>query len=83
MMLSRWAKAYGIIDYTPNSKAEEDYVRRWIFEHRELLHNVQTNDRTFTFKAINAVIGEFNRAIDMFIEEDLHLQEMEAYFNEH
>lgn len=83
MTLSRWAKAYGIIDYTPDSKAEEDYVRCWIFDHRELLHNVQTNDRTFTFKAINAVIGEFQRALDMFKEEDLHLQEMEAYFNEH
>lgn len=83
MTLSRWAKAYGIIDYTPNSKPEEDFVRRWIFDHRELLHNVQTNDRTFTFKAINVVIGEFNRALDMFKEEDLHLQEMEVYFNEH
>lgn len=83
MTLSRWAKAYGIIDYTPDSKAEEDFVRRWIFDHRELLHNVQTYDKTFTFNAINAVIGDFNRAIEMFKQEDLHLQEMEAYFNEH
>ena len=83
MNISRWATQYVIIDYTPGSEAEADFVRRWIFYHRELLYNVQTNDRTFTFKAINAVIGEFQRALDMFKEEDLPLQEMEAYFNEH
>lgn len=83
MNISRWATQYAIIDYTPGSDAEKYFVRRWIFDHRELLHNVQVNGNTFTFKAINSVIGEFERALDMFKQEDLHLQEMEAYFNEH
>ena len=83
MTISRWATQYAIIDYTPGTDAEEDFVRRWIFDHRDLLHNVQVNEKTFTFKAINSVIGDFERDLDMFKEEDLHLQEMEAYFNEH
>lgn len=83
MTISIWATQYAIIDYTPSSDAETYFVRRWIFGHRELLHNVQVNGNTFTFKAINAVIGEFERALDIFKQEDLHLQEMEAYFNEH
>lgn len=83
MTISRWATQYAIIDYTPSSDAETYFVRRWIFDRRELLHNVQVNGNTFTFKAINSVIGEFERALDLFKEEDLHLQEMEAYFNEH
>lgn len=83
MNIHRWAIQYAIIDYTPGSEPETDFVRRWIFDHRELLHNVQVNGSTYSFKAINAVIGEFQRAMDTFKEEDLHLQEMEAYFNEH
>lgn len=83
MTISRWATQYAIIDYTPSSEAEKDFVRRCIFEHRELLHNVQVNGDTFTFKAINSVIGDFERDLDMYKEEDLNLQEMEAYFNEH
>lgn len=83
MTIHRWAIQYAIIDYTPGSEAEEDFARRWIFEHRDLLHNVQVNGSTYTFKAINSVIGDFQRELDMFKEEDLHLQEMEAYFNEH
>ena len=83
MNISRWATQYAIIDYTPGSEAEEDFARRWIFEHRDLLHNVHVNGSTITFKAINSVIGDFERELDTFKEEDLMLQEMEAYFNEH
>lgn len=83
MTISRWATQFAIIDYTPSSEAETYFVRRWIFDHRELLHNVRVNEKIFTFKAINSVIGDFDRALDMFKQEDLHLQEMEAYFNEH
>ena len=83
MTISRWATQYAIIDYTASSEAEKYFVKRWIFEHREILHNVQVNGDTFTFKAINSAIGDFERALDLFKEEDLHLQEMEAYFNEH
>lgn len=83
MIISRWATQYAIIDHTPTSEAETDFVRRWIFDHRDLLHNVQVNEKTFTFKAINSVIGGFERDLDMYKKEDLHLQEMEAYFNEH
>lgn len=83
MTISRWATQYAIIDYTPTSVAETYFVRRWIYEHREFLHNVQVNDKTFTFKAINCVIGEFDRALDIYKAEDLHLKEMEEYFNEH
>lgn len=83
MTISRWATQYAIIDYTPSSEAEKVFVKRWIFEHREILHNVQVSGDTFTFKAINSAIGDFERALDLFKEEDLHLQEMEAYFNEH
>ena len=71
MNISRWAKQYAIIDYTPGSEAETEFVRRWIFDHRDLLHNVQVNEKTFTFKAINSVIGDFERDLDMFKEEDL------------
>lgn len=83
MTISRWATQYAIIDYTPTSEAETDFVRCWISEHRECLHNVKVNEKTFTFKAINSVIGDFERDLNMYKEEDLHLQEMEAYFNEH
>ena len=83
MTISRWATQYAIIDYTTSSEAEEDFVRNWIYDHSDLLHNVQVNEKTYTFKVINSVIGDFERDLDMFIEEDLHLQEMEAYFNEH
>lgn len=83
MTISRWATQYAIIDYTPTSEAETDFVRRWIFEHRELLHNVKVNEKTFTFKAINSVIGDFERELDLYKKEDARLQEMEAYFNEH
>lgn len=83
MTISRWATQYAIIDYTPNSAAETDFVRRWIFENRDVVHNVKTNGRTYTFKAINSVIGEFERVLYAFKVEDLHLQEMEEYFNEH
>ena len=82
MNISRWASQYSIIDYTPSSEAEIDFVRRWIFDHRDLLHNVQVNEKTYTFKAINSVIGHFEHDLYMFKEEDLHLQEMEAYFND-
>ena len=83
MTISRWATQYAIIDYTPSSEAEADFVLRWIFDHREFLHNVKVNEKTFTFKAINSVIGDFERELDLYKEEDVHLQEMEAYFNEH
>lgn len=83
MTISRWATQYSIIDYTTGNKAEENFVRRWIYEHRQFLHNVQVNGSTFTFKAINAVIADFDRAIDVYKKEDIMLQEMEAYFNEH
>ena len=83
MNISRWAIQYAIIDYTPSSEAEADFVRRWIFENRDLLHNVRVNEKTFTFKATNFVIGYFERDLYRYKEEDLHLQEMEAYFNEH
>ena len=83
MNISRWATQYAIIDYTPSSEADSDFVQRWIFEHWEILHNVKVNEKTYTFTAINSLIGDFERELDMFKKEDLHLQEMEAYFNEH
>lgn len=83
MNISRWAKQYAVIDYTPGSEAETDFVRRWIFDHKKLLNHVQVNEKTLSFLARNSVIGEFERDLYMFRVEDLHLQEMEAYFNEH
>ena len=83
MTISRWATQYAIIDYTPGSEAEIDFVRRWIYDHGEFLHNVKVNEKTFTFKAINSVVAHFERDLDRYKKEDLHLQEMEAYFSEH
>lgn len=83
MTIRRWGTQYNIIDYTPNSESEENFARRWFWENRHLLHNFQVNSGVYTFKAINAVIAEFDRELDSFIQVDKHLQEMEAYFNEH
>lgn len=83
MTIYRWGAQYNIIDYTPKNSAEEDFVLAWMRDNREVLHDVQIQAGTYTFKAINAVIAEFDRVLTRYKVEDLHLQQMEAYFNEH
>lgn len=83
MTLVRWSRQYNIIDCTPARGAEEAFVRQWIHENRFVLHDVRVYGNTYTFKAINTVIGEFERDLYVFHSDDVRLQEMEEYFNEH
>lgn len=83
MTIGRWSRQYNIIDYTPANDFENDFVRRWIDEHDEILHDVHVDNGTYTFRAINSVIAGFENELYEFYSGDSHLQEMEAYFNEH
>lgn len=83
MDLKRWGKRVYTIDYIVHSQSEYDFVLEWINAHSSIERASVTGHALFTFQATNAQIVDFASAITLYHQQDLKLQEMEEYYNEH
>lgn len=87
MTLNRWSKQVAVIDYTAKSVAESDFVDCWLklngrYRESERSETV-TGGMKYTVSLHNYQVARFMHDLEEYHAEDVHLQEMEVYFNEH